>query len=62
MSYQFFINPTKETICANILKTILENQTVSEIKEIISKIEETDFDFSKESFIFDDKEYGVVKR
>ena len=65
MSYTFFPNPKEESIRTNILCSILTgnycSQSLSEIKEIIIKLENTDFDLSGEIFTFDGIEYGIVR-
>ena len=59
--YIFFPNPTEKTIRTNILKNLIEEQPLEEIKQIISKLEKTSFDLTKNSFIFDEVEYGIVR-
>lgn len=59
--YIIFPNPTEKTIRTNILKNLIEEQSLEEIKQIISKLEKTSFDLTKNSFIFDGVEYGIVR-
>lgn len=59
--YIIFPDPTEETIRTNILINLIEEQSLDEIKEIIRKLEKTDFDLSGETFIFDGVEYGIVR-
>lgn len=61
MSYQIFVNPTERSIKANILKSVLEDQSIVEIKEIVKRLEETEIDLTKKSFIFDNVEYEIWK-
>lgn len=57
---EFFINPTQETIRTNILKTIIFEQPIEDIKRMILKLEKTNFDLTKEIIIFDNTEYGII--
>jgi len=61
MIKQLFINPTEKTIKTNILKCLIEEQPLEEIKQIIEKLEKVEFDLTRESIIFEGIEYGVIK-
>ena len=60
INMEFFINPTQETIRTNILKTIIFEQPIEDIKRMILKLEKTNFDLTKEIIIFDNTEYGII--
>ena len=71
MSNVILVSPTKENIKTNILKDILDNINLhkNSDKEIFKllrnkmiKLENTDFDLTKETFTFDEVEYGVLTR
>lgn len=61
MIKQLFINPTQKTIKTNILKCLIEEQSLEEIKQIIEKLEKVEFDLTRESIIFEEVEYGIIK-
>ena len=61
MEYNIFVNASEKTIRTNILKNLIKEQSLEEIKLIISELEKTDFDLKKNSFIFDGVEYGIAR-
>ncbi len=52
---------TEKTIRTNLLRNLIKEQSLEEIKQIIKKLEKTDFDLKKDSFIFDEVEYGIMR-
>lgn len=60
MINQFFVNPTNKTIKTNILISLIKEQSLDEISDIILKLKDTNFDLSKQTIIFDEKKYGII--
>lgn len=58
---QFFIHVDNQTIKTNILKCLIERQPLEEIKQLIEKLEKTEFDVTQEVITFEGVEYGIFQ-